>query len=110
MTTRVPSPETAHRRSRLGGVVRYYGPDHPKVDEARRDLEVSKLADHVAKVLACWPPPTDEQLDRIAALLRTGTRGRVMPESRKAPAFTRGPIIRHGCGHRNGHRRHGGRR
>ncbi len=48
MSTRAPSPETAHRRSRLGGVVRYYGPDHPKVADARRDLEVAKLVDHAA--------------------------------------------------------------
>lgn len=73
--TGTPKPELAYRRSRLGGLALHYDPDHPKVVAARRELETANLADHVAKVLAGWPPLTDEQLDRIAALLRTGGRG-----------------------------------
>jgi hypothetical protein len=56
----------------LGGLVRQHGPDHPKVAEARRDLEFTNLAEHVAAVVAGWPPPTEEQLDHIAGLLRAG--------------------------------------
>ena len=32
------------------------------------------LEEHVTKILADWQPLTDEQLDRIAALLRAGSR------------------------------------
>jgi hypothetical protein len=32
----------------------------------------ARPADRVAKILADWPPLTDAQLDRIAALLRAG--------------------------------------
>ena len=42
------------------------------VDEARRELDVCNLADHVAAVVGGWPPLTDEQIDRVAALLRAG--------------------------------------
>ena len=69
------NPETKHRRSVLGGLSLQYPPDHPKVIAARRELEFCTLADHVAAVVCGWPPPTEEQLDRIAGLLRTGSRG-----------------------------------
>jgi hypothetical protein len=38
----------------------------------RRDLRAMRLEEHVAKIVADWPPLTDEQLDRVAALLRAG--------------------------------------
>jgi hypothetical protein len=66
------NPEVAYRRNRLGGVLRRYPPDHPKAVEARRDLDFVNLADHVAAVVAGWPPPSEEQLDHIAGLLRAG--------------------------------------
>ena len=43
-------------------------PNSPK----RAELELSKLEDHVNRIVADWPELTGEQLDRIAALLRTG--------------------------------------
>lgn len=69
-----PKPETAVKRARVGGLRRHFAPDHPRVLAARRELDFTKLADHIAAVIAGWGPPTDEQLDRIAALLRAGTR------------------------------------
>ena len=62
----------AYRRSVLGGLVRQYGVNHPKVAEARRDLEFVNLADHIAAVVAGWPPLSEDQLDHIAGLLRPG--------------------------------------
>jgi hypothetical protein len=67
-----PTPEKQYRRAVLGGMARRYPPDHPKVLEARRDLEFTNLADHVATVIAGFPKLTDEQLDHIAGLLRSG--------------------------------------
>jgi excisionase family DNA binding protein len=31
-----------------------------------------RLAEHAARVVAGWPPPTGEQLARVAAILRSG--------------------------------------
>ena len=28
------------------------------------------LADHVAKLVNDWPPPTEEQIDKVATILR----------------------------------------
>jgi hypothetical protein len=67
-----PSPALAHLRSCVARRTQSYPPDHPVVLEAKRDLAYEKLAEHAAKVVADWPEPTDEQLARIAALLRAG--------------------------------------
>jgi hypothetical protein len=54
-------------------------PDDPELAEARaaliearRGLRAEQLAEHVRKVLAIAPPLSDEQKERIAALLRVG--------------------------------------
>jgi hypothetical protein len=46
--------------------------DDPALTEAYRNLRALRLEEHVAKVVADWPPLTDTQLGRIAALLRSG--------------------------------------
>lgn len=46
--------------------------DDPALTEAYRNLRALRLEEHVAKVIADWPPLTAAQLDRIAALLRAG--------------------------------------
>ncbi|KLU08088.1 hypothetical protein [Kocuria sp. SM24M-10] len=38
-------------------------------DEVKRGLRARALAEHVAAVVNDWPPLTDEQLQRVAALL-----------------------------------------
>jgi len=68
------SPATAHYRARIAALSRDRAPDDPELVEERRLLRASRLEEHVDKVLAGWPPLTDEQLDRIAALLRAGSR------------------------------------
>jgi hypothetical protein len=66
------SPETAHRRARVARLNQLHPPGHPELVEAQRDLAASALHDHVERVLASSPRLSDEQLDRIAALLRAG--------------------------------------
>lgn len=46
--------------------------DDPALTEAYRNLRAERLAQHVTKIVTDWPPLSDEQLDRIAGLLRTG--------------------------------------
>jgi hypothetical protein len=46
--------------------------DDPRYDENRRILIADKLTRHVDKVLAGSPKLTDEQLNRIASLLKAG--------------------------------------
>lgn len=46
--------------------------DDPELLEAKRKLRAMRLEEHVAKVVAESPPLTDEQRDRIAAILRGG--------------------------------------
>jgi len=47
---------------------------HPELIELRRDLRAKRLAEHVAKTIAGWPPLTDAQLDSVAALLKAGRK------------------------------------
>jgi hypothetical protein len=46
--------------------------DDPELTAAYQNLRAIRLEDYVRKVLAEAPRPTDEQLNRIAALLRVG--------------------------------------
>lgn len=51
-----------------------FGDDHPKVVAARADHLVLKTEvdnkRRVEEIVAAWPTLTDEQIDRIAGLLR----------------------------------------
>ena len=46
--------------------------DDPAVVTARQDLKALRLEEYVRKVVSEAPPLTDEQRDRIAAILRAG--------------------------------------
>lgn len=74
---RTIDPAVAHTRAVVSSTKR----DHARglkpesaVTEAVRNHRAAYLADHVRRVLAEWPPLSDAQLDRIAALLRAGTK------------------------------------
>ena len=54
--------------------------------EARRSLRAETLAEHVSRVIAEAPPLSDEQLSRIAALLRAGGG---VPTGRQAAVHAR---------------------
>jgi hypothetical protein len=67
------SPEQRRHRARVAALSRHH-PDQPELDaDARRDLKVANAAQYVRQLVDSWPPLTDEQRGRLAALL-TGTR------------------------------------
>jgi hypothetical protein len=43
-----------------------------ELDEAIRVFKATRVEEYVAKIVEDWPTLTDEQLDRVAGLLRTG--------------------------------------
>jgi hypothetical protein len=66
------SAESRHHRASVARRKQSYPDGHPKVVEAKQNLDYARLADHAAKVIADWPAPTDEQLAKVAAILRGG--------------------------------------
>ncbi len=66
------SPAVSHHRARVGALSRDRAPDDPDLLAARKDLAYAGLTEHAAKVVAGWPEPTDEHLQRIAGVLRAG--------------------------------------
>lgn len=74
MSTRPAVSTWQQERARIAGMSSRpnRAPDDPELVEARRNLRALKLAEHVQKVLDGAPPLTDEQRERIAALLRAG--------------------------------------
>jgi len=71
----MPSTELNHARMRVARAHRFHGPDSPEVVEARRDLAGENLAAYVSRVVADAPPLTDDQVARVAALLRPSADG-----------------------------------
>lgn len=65
-----PSPDVASARARSAAYQRHRAPDDPDLVTARRDLAAVTLEQHVRKIVEAAPPLTDEQRERIAALLR----------------------------------------
>jgi hypothetical protein len=59
-------------RATLAAYSRWHQGDGPEAQQARRNLAALGLEEHVRKVLAAAPRPSDEQLQRIAAMLVTG--------------------------------------
>lgn len=59
-------------RARVASLTRSRTPDDPDLADARRNLRAELLAEHVRKIVAEAPPLSDEQRDRIAAILRGG--------------------------------------
>jgi hypothetical protein len=47
-------------------------PNDPELIEARRNLAAVNLEERIARAIAAAPPLTDDQRNRISALLRTG--------------------------------------
>jgi hypothetical protein len=71
------SKAAAYQRGRIAGLSRAVRngerpADDPELNEARQNLAYEQLASHAARVVAGWPQPTDEQVQRIAAILRAG--------------------------------------
>ena len=66
-----PSPILSER-GRVNVYRRYRPDDDPEYIAARQNLATLKLERHVLEVLAKAPRPTDDQLQRIAAILMAG--------------------------------------
>jgi len=66
------SPACAHERARIGALSRSRTNDDPELVEARRNLAALRLQEHVEKIIADWPPLTDQQIDRVVVILRAG--------------------------------------
>lgn len=61
-------------RARVASLSRSRTPDDPDLIDARRNLRAARLADYIERTVNEAPPLTDEQRDRLASLLRGGTR------------------------------------
>ena len=59
-------------RAKLAARHRWNQGDGPEAQQARRNLAALGLEEHVRKVLAAAPRPSDEQLQRIATILLSG--------------------------------------
>lgn len=59
-----------HERARVASLSRDRDPDDPELQDARQRLRAARLEDHVRKAVDAFPPLTQEQLDRVAVLLR----------------------------------------
>jgi len=75
-------PEVAHARARIAGLtrsVRYGERPQSDLDAAKRDLAEAtaeaQRADYIERMVAMAPTFTDEQRDRIAAILNAGGAG-----------------------------------
>lgn len=64
------TPSWTTSRARVAALSRSRSADDPDLLNARRDLRAARLAQHVSRVVAEAPLLTDEQRERIAALLR----------------------------------------
>lgn len=65
-------PTWTSARARVASLTRSRTPDDPELVNARQDLRALRLEDHVRKVVSEAPPLSNEQRERIAALLRAG--------------------------------------
>ncbi|MGC4109452.1 MAG: hypothetical protein QM747_03290 [Nocardioides sp.] len=57
-------------RNRYGAVKRHHPQDLELVAAAQRDLAAAKIEDFIQRTVDDAPPLTDEQRNRLAALLR----------------------------------------
>ncbi|OBK29533.1 hypothetical protein A5634_18165 [Mycobacterium asiaticum] len=71
------NPEKTHLRARNAALTRAVrngerAADDPALENCRRQLAEIRLTEYVENIVANWPRLTDEQIDRIAGLLRSG--------------------------------------
>ena len=64
-----PSPAVARPRAVAGALSRYRSPDDPELLAAKRDLAVEMLAERVERVVKQLGPLSDQQCQRIGAIL-----------------------------------------
>lgn len=62
-----------HERARVASLSRSRDTHDPELVAARRSLKTERLADHIERTVAEFPPLTREACDRLAGLLYGGT-------------------------------------
>lgn len=75
MSRRSVNPDVARARARRSVLSKLHGPDSPEALDAKRELNACNLEQQVAAVVNAFPPLTQDQLDRIAVLLRPAGGG-----------------------------------
>jgi hypothetical protein len=70
-----PSATVAKYRASKARRLQSYPADHPKVREVGQALDYEMLAEHAARVVTNWPRPSEEQLAKVAAILRSASSG-----------------------------------
>lgn len=63
-------PSWKHARAHLARLSKTHPKDHPEIVAARQALKALRLEEHVRAVVVSAPPMTDEQRERVAAILR----------------------------------------
>jgi len=69
----MPVPDAVSARQRHNVLVRHRGADDPVTLDAKRDLEVIKLAEHIQHVVDDAPPLSEAQQSMLAGLLRSSS-------------------------------------
>jgi hypothetical protein len=67
----MPHPDVARARGRHNALLRCRPAGDPDVRAAARELAAEAIADHARKIVAEWPPLTADQVERVAAILRS---------------------------------------
>jgi hypothetical protein len=66
------SPERRQQRGVVMALSRHREPDDPELIEARARLRALGAEEAAAEIVAGWPPLSDEQVEAVVAILRTG--------------------------------------
>lgn len=61
-----------HHRGKVAAYSRSRAANDPVLLDAKRDLAVASIEEHIRRTVDSAPPLTDEQRGRLAALLRGG--------------------------------------
>lgn len=69
------SKDVAAARGRVAGLASRRPANDPALADARRELRAAVLADYVKTTVEALPPLTDEQINRVAVLLRPAGGG-----------------------------------
>lgn len=65
-----PAARTA--RATIAAIERHNGSSDPRIPQLRTDLAAAQLEEHIKAVVDSMPPLSDEQLSKLALLLRPG--------------------------------------
>lgn len=64
------TPEQARARARLGAESVNHPNDQARIAEARKALQKANIDAEIARMVASWPPLSDDQKARLAPLLQ----------------------------------------